>query len=110
MSTSQPSDDVITSLGLDLLPEEERIEFLSDIGKVIFAGAIRKAWQSLDIKKQDELTALFDTSNEDPKNDDKRKAIDTFLEAYVPDFEHYVEQEVIALKNAQQDIYGELTS
>ena len=107
---SQVYDDIIASLGLDLLPEDERNALLSDIGEVIFRGVMHKVWNSLDPTTQDQLTQLFDASNEDPENEQKREAIDQFLTANVPDLKLYVSQEVEALKTAQQDVYGEIMS
>jgi hypothetical protein len=108
-TTTSPVD-MMAEFGLADLPEEERNELLAEIGEIVHRGVMQKAWNILDLAKQDALTELLEASNLDPDNDEKRDAVDQFMQAEVPDLERYIREEVATLKKAHEDLYGELTS
>ena len=104
--TSQP--DLLADLGLEHLNEEERTELVGEIGEVILRGVMRKAWNVLSLKEQEELTALLEASAADQGSDEKHAAIDTFLKEHVADLPRYVSDEVEAFKKAQRNAVSEL--
>lgn len=102
-------NDVLAQLGLDQLPEGERNKILSDISKLIYGGAMQKAFAVLDEGQQDELMALLATSNAEPGNSKAREQVDTFLTENVPDFGQILEQESRAFFEKQHRLYKEIT-
>jgi hypothetical protein len=107
--TPKKTNDLLVELGLDSLPEEARDELYSEIGEVVFRGAMHRAWKVLDIKQQEALATLLEESAASPEDDKKQEAVDTYLQKYVPDFQRYIAEEVTALKKAQKNIVSEVT-
>jgi|GEM_PF-3243332 len=103
--TRQP--DLLADLGLENLSEDERHKLLAEIGGVVYRGVVRRAWNTLSIKEQDELSELLEASAADSENEEKSTAVDTFLNEHVTDLSKYVAEEVEALKKAQQSALSE---
>ena len=110
MQTQNILQQAVQELGIDHMPEEERDAFLAEVGAVLFRGVMRRVWNSLDRAKQDTLTSLLDASGDDPDNEEKGRALEDFMKKNVPDYAHFVEQEVAELRATQEDIFGELMS
>jgi hypothetical protein len=104
----EDTKNILAKLGLDDLPEEEIEEMLAEIGDVVMQGALTKAWNALDLAKQDELTTLLEASTAEPENDEKSNAVLAFLQTNVPDLDKYFKDEMDALLTAQRDALGEL--
>jgi hypothetical protein len=102
-------EEVLVQLGLNHLPEPERNEILSDISKLIYSGAMHKAFAVLDEGQQDELMALMAASNAERGNSKAREQVETFLRENVPDFNRFLEQESSAFFEKQHRLYKEIT-
>lgn len=81
---------------------------LDTIGEVIFQGVMLRVFETLDETKQEKLTELFEASNQDVENDEKREAIYAFVNEHVPDFETFVREEVELLQSAEAEVTAEL--
>ena len=107
MNTPQEPSQLLTDLGLDSLPQAERDELNAAVGEIILVGVMRRVWDDLELDQQDALTALFEASEQDPENEEKRASIATFLDTQVPRFAEYVHDEYQELKQVQEQAQSE---
>lgn len=99
----QTDTTLLRDLGLNTLPQEEQDALNADIGEVVFAGVMRRVWESLDYHQQDALLALLKESEQNPGNEEKLTALATFLDTQVPDFTKYIHTEVEALRTVYRE-------
>lgn len=103
--TDQQTDDEVQNLAT---PPQEEDELFDDIAEVIFQGVMLRVMNELPEDKQDMLSDLFDASNEDPENEEKRNAIYAFLSEHVPNFDELVQAELDAFKAEEEKAYKEI--
>lgn len=103
--TNQQTDDEVQNLAT---PPQEEDELFDDIAEVIFQGVMLRVMNELPEDKQDTLSDLFDASNEDPENEEKRNAIYAFLSEQVPNFDELVQAELDAFKAEEEKAYKEI--
>lgn len=79
--------NVISTLGLDLLSLEEQEAFLDDLSKAAVEAAFLRGRMTLTEDKRAELDTLFEAAAADPQNEQKAEALATFFEKDLPSFD-----------------------
>jgi len=92
-------------MGLTLLPEEERLEVLSEIGEVLFQLTIRRMLAELNEEAQKEMVALLEQSADSPENAEHAEAFDTFVTEHVQNPEELMRAAWEELKSTHQSIF-----
>jgi hypothetical protein len=109
MNDLLPTARILAELGMESLPKEEQELFLADIGEVIYEGVMQRVYESLSLGQQDTLVRLMDESAQEPENEEKHAAVMKFIGEQVPELERFITEEVDLLKQAQQEIFEEMT-
>lgn len=106
-----PTDDqqnFLAELGLGDLEGAERDELLESIGEVLFQGVMLRVFEVLNEEEQDALSVLFDASNADPDNEEKRDELHQYIAEHVPQFDAFLGEEIALLKKAYEENRGAL--
>ena len=103
------NERILAELGMGSLPKEEQELFLADIGEVIYEGVMQRVYDALSLGQQDTLMRLMDESAAEPENEEKHAAVMNFIGEQVPDLERYITEEINALKQAQEEVFKEMT-
>jgi hypothetical protein len=96
------------SLDLEGLPEEERQEFIDDVGDLVLKAILEKAWMELDSGEKESLTQLLEQSEADPDNEMKSSAVFAFLDEHVSNIAEYAQKEFEKLQNLYRETRDEL--
>jgi len=89
--------NIIKDLGLDTLSAKEQEEVLLKIGKIIFQSILIKVMEELDDNEIDNFTELLE------KKPNDEKAILDYLQAKIPNFNEFVNNEVANFKKESVD-------
>ena len=89
---SLSSINLISALGLDPLPEDEKDELLQSIVKVAQEKALYRLMQMLDSSERDELNRLVDQHTADSQE------VADFLAQNIPNIEDVFLEELLAMK------------
>jgi hypothetical protein len=96
--------NLITQLGLDLLPQEEREKILLDIGEIIFRGVIMKVMDVMNEKDKNDFEKVLDEANKSEDDDQ----IGIFLMEKVPNLDAIVSTEVENFKKESLDFMNQI--
>lgn len=89
--------NIINTLGIDVLPQAEQEEALETMGRIIFQAVLIRVVEELKDEDKDEFEKVLENAqgNED--------ALFNFLKAKLPDLDSIVEEEVAKFKQANVD-------
>jgi hypothetical protein len=96
--------NLITQLGLDLLPQAEREKILLDIGEIIFRGVIMKVMDVMNEKDKNAFEKVLDEANKSEDDDQ----IGIFLMEKVPNLDEIVNNEVSNFKKESLDFMKQI--
>lgn len=89
---NQLSKDIIIEWGLTKLSEEEQLDMVERIGRLIYQAILVRAIDILSSEEQDELDLILD------KNETTPEDILHYLEVKIPTFEILLREEIESLK------------
>jgi len=92
--------DIIKTLGLDGLSDQEQASFLSNVGDIVLESSLLRLVESFDKQQEEALKYYMDTN---PSSD---VLMEHLLEHY-KSFEIILEEEIIAFKEEALAILGE---
>jgi hypothetical protein len=101
-------ETILRGLGLDGLPEAERAELLAELGATLYEAVMRRAWNALDMPRQDELLLLLEQNATQPGNEDASQAVASFLTKNVQDLDRFINEELDDLRTTYENVEGEL--
>ena len=85
-------ENIIKSLGIDALPQEQQEEALAKIGNMIFQGVLMKVMENMAEADRDEFEKLLSEKNNEPE------AILNFLRSKITNLDEIVNEEIIKFK------------
>ena len=85
-------ENIIKSLGIDALPQEQQEEALAKIGNMIFQGVLMKVMENMAEADRDEFEKLLSEKNNEPE------AILNFLRSKIANLDEIVNEEIIKFK------------
>jgi hypothetical protein len=83
--------NLLTTLGLDKLPESQQVKLLETIGRVIYEGVFMRVMEELDLKKKEEFEKVLRSAKSEHE-------ILHFLEQHVPEIDSILSEEVEKFK------------
>ena len=92
-------DDLITTLGLEKLTQEERDSVLVQITDSLLKRLILRVYDKLTEKEQEEFDRLAETKDQEK--------INAFLTAHVPDLDEIRDEELDGLVNEMKEFSAE---
>lgn len=98
MSEIKDETTLATILGIDNMPEEQKIAFLDKVGSVIIGGSIGRLVTNLE---PDQVTKLENYLATVSSDDD----IFAYLLRTYPDFQSIVEKEVASMQSEIKDLF-----
>lgn len=93
--------NIISELGIDLLPEAKQIEMLEQVGRIVFQGVLISALEIMDEKSKDEFEKVLD------KGVGADEVIE-FLKLNLPNFNEIVEKQVVKIKQQSLDFINDV--
>ena len=99
---------LIEDLGLDTLPTEERDMLVAELGEILFTGVTERAWNDLDLQKQDTLSGLLKAIEEKPDDENRHASLVQFFETQVPEFKNYLQKEIELFRKRYEESMSEL--
>ena len=95
MNLSIDSKNIISILGIETLPDEQKLAIVEKVTALVEKRLLVKIFESLDSLRQNDFSELLEKSDQ--------AALQDFLERNVPNLNQMAEQEITAVK-------GELAS
>ena len=102
------SHSLLEELGIENLPAEERDMLVAELGEILFTGVTERAWNDLDLQKQDTLTSLLKAIEDKPDDENRHASLMQFFETQVPEFKTYVQKEIELFRKRYQEALSEL--
>ena len=95
MANQNADQNIITTLGLDNLPEEQKAQMLEQMNDLVQKRLLLRVLDSLDDDKRAEYEQLLDQEDQN--------AINSFIQQNVPQFKDWLFEEVYTLKSELSD-------
>jgi hypothetical protein len=98
---SKINDNIIKTLGIDVLPEEQQKETMEKLGAIVYQEVMLRVLDLMSEEDKDEFEKLI-AVNQDPE------AMFTYLAEKVPNIDDIAKEEAEKLKNESADILSQI--